>query len=89
MRSMKRFTAMLSGILIACSANEAMACAVCQGNRDSQLVKGAESGVLTLVFVTYGLLIGMAGICTMWALRARRLRIQELSQNDHAGGAAS
>lgn len=88
---MKRFATMLCGILIACWANEAVACAVCQGNRDSQLVKGAESGVLTLVFVTYGLLIGMAGICTMWALRARRLRIQESSsQDDHrAGGTAS
>lgn len=87
---MKRFAAMLSGILITCSADGALACAVCQGNRDSQLVKGAESGVLTLVFVTYGLLIGMAGICTMWALRARRLRIQESSSDDHhAEGASS
>lgn len=87
---MKRIAAMIGSILLACSTNKALACAVCQGNRDSQLVKGAESGVLTLVFVTYGLLIGMAGICTMWALRARRLRILESSQNDHrAGGAAS
>lgn len=86
---MKRFAAMLCGILIACSANEALACAVCQGNRDSQLVKGAESGVLTLVFVTYGLLIGMAGICTMWALRARRLRIQASDQNNGTGGSAA
>ncbi len=83
---MKRFAAMIGGILIACSASEVIACAVCQGNRDSQLVKGAESGVLTLVFVTYGLLLGMAGLCTMWALRARRLRIQESGQSDHHAG---
>lgn len=86
---MKRFAAMIGGILLACPAKESLACAVCQGNRDSQLVKGAESGVLTLVFVTYGLLIGMAGICTMWALRARRLRVKESGQSDHHAGGAS
>lgn len=54
-------------------ATDLYACSVCQGNPDSKLVKGAEAGVLLMVFVTYGLLLGMIGLGATWFVRQRRL----------------
>ncbi len=62
--------AIAAGMLLA--AADASACSVCQGNPDSNLVKGAEAGVLFMVLVTYGLLMGMAALCVSWFVRQRR-----------------
>jgi len=51
----------------------AWACSVCQGDPDSELVKGAEAGVLLLAVLTYGLLMGFAGFFVTWIVRSRRL----------------
>jgi uncharacterized membrane protein YhaH (DUF805 family) len=76
----------LSGCLM--GAADVMACAVCMGDRDSNMVKGAESGVLLMVLVTYALLIGVGGIVTVWAVRARRLRIAQGDAPISGGGSA-
>ena len=54
------------------AAADASACSVCPGNPDSNLVKGAEAGVLFMVLVTYGLLMGMVALCVSWFVRQRR-----------------
>ncbi|MFQ5422962.1 MAG: hypothetical protein ACE5F9_03175 [Phycisphaerae bacterium] len=53
-------------------AAPAWACAVCQGNKDSQLSKGADAGVLVMVIVTYAVLLGFAAVGGVWFVRARR-----------------
>ncbi len=55
------------------SAAPAGACAVCGGDPDSDMVKGAESGVLLMIIVTYGVLLGFAGLAATWFVRSRRL----------------
>lgn len=54
------------------SAVQASACAVCQGDPDSALTKGAEAGVLLLAIVTYAVLLGFAGMAVFWFVRTRR-----------------
>jgi len=61
------------GILLMSNAR-AWACAVCQGDPDSGLTKGAKAGVLLLALVTYGMLMGFVGIAACWIVRARRMR---------------
>lgn len=59
---------------LAFQAAPAWACAVCQGNRDSDLVKGAEAGVLTMVLITYGVLLCFGAMVVACFVRSRRLR---------------
>ncbi len=60
-------------------AADVMACSVCQGDPDSDLSKGAQAGVLFMVIVTYGLLLGFAGLAALWFVRVRRLRTRGLT----------
>ena len=53
------------------------ACAVCYGDPDSAMVKGAASGVLVLAGIIYTLLFGFVGIALFWTIRARKLRLLE------------
>ncbi len=57
------------------TAATAWACSVCQGDPDSKMVKGAESGILLMVLITYSMLLGFAGCATLWFVRARRMRL--------------
>ena len=70
----KRATCLLlaAGILLISNAR-AWACGVCQGDPDSEMVKGAEAGVIFLAVVIYGLLMGFAGFFVTCIVRARRL----------------
>lgn len=71
--SRARLAACVVAIAVAVfQATELFACSVCQGNPDSKLVKGAEAGVLLMVFVTYGLLLSMVGLGATWFVRQRR-----------------
>lgn len=60
------------GILLISNAR-ATACAVCQGNPDSEMVKGAEAGIILLAVLIYALLMGFAGFFVTCIVRARRL----------------
>ena len=72
---MKRLSLILVPILaLTASATEALACAVCGGDPDSPLVKGAEAGVLLMVVVTYGILLGFVGVTVSWIIRSRRMK---------------
>ena len=63
-----------AAIALLCSALPAWACAVCGGDPDSELVKGAEAGVLTMVVITYGLLFCFGAMVVACFVRSRRLR---------------
>jgi len=63
----------LSAVPAILTAAPAMACAVCGGDKDSDMVKGALSGVVVMVAITYAVLLSFAGVGVMFFLRARRL----------------
>lgn len=55
-------------------AGEALACPVCYGSSDDEVVRGAELSVLFMVGLTYALLVG-GGVLAVVVYR-RRLRQQ-------------
>jgi hypothetical protein len=63
--------------------DEALACAVCFGDPDSDLAKGAVAGVVLLGCVIFCVLLGIAGTAVHWSRKARRLElIQDESPPD-------
>lgn len=66
-------------------ATEAVACSVCQGNPDSQLVKGAQGGVVIMILVTYGVLLCMGAMAATWFVRYRRLHTGSDSPSESIG----
>lgn len=55
------------------SPASAIACAVCYGDPDSLMAKGAVSGILVLAGVIATVLTGVAGTGLFWIYRSRRL----------------
>ncbi len=61
----------------------ALACAVCFGDPDSSLAKGAVAGVVLLGCVIFCVLLGIAGTAFHWSRKARRLAsIDDTDQPD-------
>ncbi|MCH7591593.1 MAG: hypothetical protein IH989_02280 [Planctomycetes bacterium] len=58
---------------VASATTEVHACAVCFGDPNSPMVKGAAAGVLVLVGVISFVLLGVAGTGMFWVHRSRRL----------------
>ena len=56
------------------------ACAVCFGDPESSLTKGAVAGVLVLVGIIVSVLGGIAGMALFWAKRARMLASEKQSR---------
>lgn len=54
-------------------AGEAIACAVCFGDPNSAMAKGATAGILVLLGVIGTLLLSIIGVIVFWSLRAKRL----------------
>lgn len=50
----------------------ARACAVCYGNPESDMAKGATAGVLVLMGIVVSVLVGILGVTIFWVRRARR-----------------
>ncbi len=69
-----RLSVVIIGILL-CAPTSALACATCFGDPDSEMVKGAQAGILFLGVVTFGMLTSIAGVAGCWALRARKLAV--------------
>ena len=63
----------LAALLWGASAAPVHACSVCGGDSNSDMVKGAFSGVIVMVAITYGLLMGFVALGATWFIRARRL----------------
>ncbi len=66
------FLGLAAAAMLAVAAN-ALACAVCFGDSNDPIVKGAEASVLFMVGVTYFLLGG--GVTTFFLLRRRARRL--------------
>ena len=56
--------------LAACPA--VRACPVCTGNPDSPLTHGAQQGILTMLVITYAVVIGLFGMLAFVIVCARR-----------------
>lgn len=68
-RSTPALATLAGGLL----STTAQACSVCGGDKNSDMVKGALSGVVVMVIITYGLLMSFAALLVTWFVRARRL----------------
>ena len=75
---MKRLLAPLSataaGALALMRTNPAFACAVCFGDPNSSLTKGAKAGVLVLLGVIVTLLSAIGYVIVFWSRRARAMQ---------------
>lgn len=73
----KLIRSVLVMIILACGllSTTAQACSVCGGDKNSDMVKGALSGVVVMVIITYGLLMSFAALIVTWFVRARRLAV--------------
>lgn len=49
------------------------ACAVCYGDPESDMAKGAAAGVMVLMGIVVSVLGGIVGVTIFWVRRARRL----------------
>ncbi|MEE9294293.1 MAG: hypothetical protein V3W34_04915 [Phycisphaerae bacterium] len=58
------------------------ACAVCFGDPNSEMVRGAKAGVFVLMLVVYGVLFTMAGVVGAWALKARKVAASQADGSD-------
>ena len=84
----KRWCGLLAGVfaLVALTTAEVQACAVCFGDPNSPLAKGAAAGVLVLVGVISFVLAGVAGTGMFWVHRSRRsARIVEETKTESEG----
>ncbi len=61
--------------------NGARACAVCFGDPDSDLTKGAFAGVLVLFAIIMTVLVGLVGTGLYWNQRSRKLAGLEETQD--------
>lgn len=59
------------------SAQQALACAVCFGDPNSPMAKGAAAGVLFLAGVISFVLLGIAGTAIFWVRRSRLIDQQK------------
>lgn len=70
----QRFPATLSILaVLACLPGRLLACAVCFGDPDSDMAKGASAGVMFMVGVIGTMLLGIAGLGLTWIHRSRQL----------------
>jgi hypothetical protein len=80
-------TLLLASVTLSAANEAAQACSVCGGDPQSNMVQGALSGVVVMVFVTYGLLMGFVAMGVTWFVRARRIasKGEAVSENPTTG----
>lgn len=71
--TVQRLGAIVAGAALLFAPTAARACAVCFGDPNSDMAKGAVRGVAFMIIVTVVMLLSIASIAGMWAVRARRL----------------
>ncbi len=76
LRSMMIPVSVAVALLVA--SDQAWACAVCFGDPESKMAKGAVAGVLFLVGVVTFVLAGVVGTGLLWVHRSRRIDRGEL-----------
>jgi len=80
MKRWQRAVSVVTGAtaLVGMAAPAAQACAVCFGDPNDPLVKGAASGVVFMAVVIYGVLLSMVGMASLCLIRARRIRARSI-----------
>lgn len=73
----KNVTRIVTAVLAALAAVPAWACAVCFGETDSPMARGAEFSILFMLVVTYVVIGG--GVAAFLALRIRARRNETLT----------
>lgn len=66
--------------LLAASPQASHACAVCFGRSDSDLARGMNMGILTLLVIITSVLTGIAGVGFYFAKRSSRLAASVASE---------
>ena len=64
-------------LVVVLATRPAQACAVCFGDPNSEMVKGAKAGVLVLVVIVYAVLLTFASVAGFWMFKAKRLAAQQ------------
>ena len=62
----------IAAALFLAAPHAVQACPVCFGDPDSPLTHGARQGILTMLILTYSVLIGMFGMLALVVVCARR-----------------
>ncbi len=79
----RRGAVVLAVAAVLICASPVLACAVCFGDPESPLTKGALMGVYVLVGVVGFVLVGITATGVFWIQRGRRLsRLNELDPTD-------
>ncbi len=72
MKALRRFTlALMACATTLLSPGSLLACAVCFGDPNSDMVKGANAGILILLGVVVTVLGSIVGVTLFWIRRAR------------------
>ncbi len=80
MHTVKRLTIALFALVLTLLPQELLACAVCAGDKNSQMGKAADAGVLTLLLIIMSVLAGVATFFVYIVRRASRME-QHLGHN--------
>lgn len=73
MKKLQKFSFLALTAFLFFKPTPALACAVCMGDPNSPLVKGANAGVWLLLVVVAAVLSGFGGIILFWVKRAEKL----------------
>jgi predicted permease len=71
-----RIVALLTALLVNLVPTELFACAVCFGDKNSQMGKAADAGVLTLLLIIMAVLVGVATFFIYIVRRTTRIEQQ-------------
>lgn len=82
-RSLRNGMLLLIALAFGAMPRTVHACATCFGDPESNIAKGAMSGVIVLAIVVYGMLMCMVGTTFLWWRRSRRIAATE-PVSDHA-----
>lgn len=74
MRAFRTWVALASFGLMLGISESVMACAVCFGDPNSNMVKGASAGIFVLLGVIISVLMSIVAVTLFWARRARAIR---------------
>jgi len=80
---MSKTPPLLAACLVLALPQLAHACATCFGDPESNIAKGAASGVMVLALILYGLMMCMAGTTFLWWRRSRA--IDRLGESESRG----
>ena len=71
-RRTHRLCGPIAAVLVLATCPAVLACPVCTGNPESPLTQGAQQGILTMLVITYAVVIGLFGMLAFVIVCARR-----------------